>query len=377
MIKEQQAGLKMRKRIGRKLNVAELSLYLLTIVLLIVGCNKLELPEPIIHEPEFRALMDINGSAFEFDLRNAEVSTKFDFNDQSIRYVGSSIHNQIDSTSLRIKIFEQVFFNEDLFGDRSFEIPIGDIDYIPFENFTDSLFYIVNTLYDQSYFDKASWSTDSIDVSGGQLVLSDINPSQLQAVCLELLDSDLCDMTYCKKWVPIQGDHSLLGWDVNENMISPIFDTRRPGNINIRWDNESTIPERVIKESNNYTMTSVSKESENIVSMFVKLDEGGNIIDPCFAGFRSELIKLDRKPELGMVEVEFRDDDGIVYTSSAVDQESKNYFRVKSIEDTELVNQDGHPVKILDVEFSCILANNDGHKILLDNASARMAFRIN
>lgn len=351
------------------------SILFVLISIFLFGCNKLELPDPVKEDPIFNARMDVNGITFEFDLTNAEVETDISYSDENLRFVESSIINNINSSSLQVRIWEDLFFDSLLFEDNSFHLPKEEIEFIGPNPSNDSTVFLVNTMNSGLYNPISTWNSGMVETTGRQLIIKDINPTTSKSVCLSLIGDRYCDMSYCKKWVPTQGDHNINGWHIKDSIIAPIFDSNPPGNITLEWENGSTIPERTIDTSGYYTMTSKSKESENIVTMYIEVDDGGKIIEPCFSGFKSYAHVFNNAPELGKVDIQFRDESGRVFSTSNVNQTNESYFNITDIIDSDLINQEGEPVKIIEFSFSCTLADNNENRIQISNASAKMAFR--
>jgi len=358
-------------------------LTLLSVCILLTACEKIDVPTPVKEDPVFEVAFGDGTSSFNIGGPNTELVSTVVWDDLNIRIFEGALVNTKDQTSLSFRLRDNRITKANTSGDTISILMPGELQYVNKNQSLDEYKVLVNKLSDLNYHSKSSWLDPFIlfPTQGAFFNINNFRTDRFTTFCLTIEDEATnCNTLYCKNYIYNEGDIPLLGFSLNNNIITPIIDPSFTGEILFRWNDEEKDSHEIVQKGKLEFVAIYDKgnngrdQTIHSVDMYVDTDAQGNAIAPCFTGIESKLVIFDRSPDFSKVEIVWVNENGKEFKSSNTAQTDVAKFEVKEVSHFPIRNQDGHRVLKVDVEFSCTLQSEDGEKIVINNGAGTIGF---
>lgn len=358
-------------------------IYVLSVFVLVTACEKIEVPAPDKDEPVFEVSFQDGSSNINLGGTSTELISSVSWDDLNIRVFEGSLVNTKNQSSLTFRMRDNRISKPNIANDTLALFMPGIFSFINNAQNLGEQKVLLNKLDIMELKDKVTWldALVPLPVPGAFFNMLNVQSDEYITVCMTIEDlATNCNTVYCKNMKYSEGDIPLKGFSLNKNTLSPIIDPSFTGDVQFRWNDEETESYDVTKKGKLAFSAIYDKDSDGrnqtiqSVDMYVDVDNDGNVIAPCFSGFETSLVVLERSPDFSEVEVIWVDESGKEFTSANIPQSDVAEFNITEISPFPIRNQDGHRVKKLDVIFSCTLQAEDGERVVINNGEGSIGF---
>lgn len=360
-----------------------LLIYALSVLVLVTACEKIEVPGPEKDDPVFEVSFQDGSSNINLGGTSTELISTVSWDDMNIRVFEGSLVNTKNQSSLTFRMRDNRISKPNIANDTLALFRPGEFSFVNKSQSLGEQKVLLNQLDNMNFQDIASWIDAFIPTAerGAFFNISNFKPDEYVSLCLTLEDeATSCNTVYCKNIIYNEGDIPLKGFSLNNNTLSPIIDPSLTGNILFRWNDEEKESHVVTKKGKLEFLAIYDRNNDgrnqtiHSVDMYVDVDNDGNVIAPCFSGFESKLVVVERSPDFSKVEVVWVNEAGKEFTSANISQSDIAEFNITEISSFPIRNQEGHRVKKIDVNFSCTLQAEDGERVVINNGEGSIGF---
>ncbi len=368
-----------------------------------IGCEKIVIQDPIDKNKAFFNLDFImDGENIQLGTgRNDYVAPGFFIDELGIRVFTSTFYTQNEqgeSSKLSIVLRDDRVFSPSNLDTISFFKP-GDYFYRIKPQQVEQAEVMSNALENPQQFQNVFWgnSTQYNETRSGtgRFFHQEIpNQSQQLITSAIMTGQNDCETFYFKSNRPKSVDIELLDFVVEGNVVRPLFSHPDASNVTFLWLgwNDPEAPadihsenQLLITEKGYYGLVLIYNSIDPIsgeelsaqtwVRMYFDIQDGILSKSDCFYRLSSkEVNAFSESPDFSQVIIEWTDVKGVTYTSNLTDSGPSPSFVILENEAFTIKDEKGNNVRLLMVEFSCILTSPQGQTIELKQATGRIAF---
>ena len=351
-------------------------------VCMTAACNEVDVPEPPVQAaPVFSMQLDVDGSSTDlaagrdnyFMYTNYEVGQ-----DDVLRLVG--ILRPKDCRDICERSFRFILTDIAPYAPGRFQVDrILKRGMLPFQWDVDPNQIRVH-LQDKSTVTPSldlirTWEYEN-NISHDSSIVFTTKKEDLPRVCLTLdMANDDWQSSFCRVIQPGKNSNCkvMINFRIEDRTV--VLSVR--GDIDmsrIQWSNGSTEPSIKVKYEVGAFYSVQLNDSESC-DIQLGLRFGNRMINGVFHSFfTAESASVRAQPEmsLGSVRIDYKDLRGELYSTKFFKQPSDSFFEIASVSDFNETG-DGKKTKKLGIRFSCLIYNELGDRIKLNNGRGHIA----
>jgi hypothetical protein len=353
------------------------------LLFLLMGCNKIELPDPDIKSDKVFSLGGfLNGQKIGFDTETHKMITDLFVDSLGVRVFKTSFE-ATDGSGERFVFFirDSRIFEEDQ-NIQNILLP-GNYPTYDYNAFTGRSFVLRNTL-DSEDIGGLVWRYEGQELAGGtEFNIERVNPNRTYRICLlNPINYDNSFSSYCKTFVPghlkDKFDISIDGFEINGNAIRPKVAAGTCCNLFYRW-NSTNINDHgnyVVMENGKHRLVVEGKnDHQTEVDLFLNL-YNEELIHPVFTGFSSTLEEWQSVPNFSTSALYYENGMGEVFSSAASGIQGSGLLKVITSDNEFLINDIGKKVKKVSVQFDGPLFSPSGDSIIVKELRGTLGFTV-